>query len=620
MTTLDARIVTWAASAVAKELSPSELFKRRHTRSSAQDTFVAQITTVGLSVLKVKELKSIWKHLQHKQFVYENKHGYPKNIPATSKKEEWVQSIGKFLALPGAMELQPFVNVDEAPQAAAAPRAPAAAAVPVAAAVSGAYALPQAHLAHPYHHAYPTNYGAGYHDPRQRMLMQQQYQMNRRLHDQYRDFAPASAAALAAARTSTTPSAAALAAAASRVANAQPNSSSTPLATGSPKKRPATANNTPSAQPNRNTTPTATTGPPSKKQKVPDSIIINAAVEDADLNRWNNLSDDDDDDDVLRGLRGSAAFASVAAARSSAGPTAAEFAAAMEETLSTMAFGAGPPDETPKSAVELKILSELSQMGFPDKQECREAIRHAVANSAATPTSDTVMLAIITKREEDEEAKKMDQARLLSEQDLNTSTVDGEELRERQRAAAEEKLLQATYTQWLEPESNADHKLMFPGSWLLCNKPSKSLIMDIVNNRDRTEAKKSLVKLLRLEKKAKQWYAVDFAKPYFTCVVGKRLLDAAPEKVKTEIDEIAAEAEEAMLGLKCNQEKDGRPKLFIRAREEYPVAQAAGESTSAENADGGDSDIEVLTEEEVRKIQAENAEKKPPAKKVVELK
>ena len=601
MTSLDPRVVTFVASAVAKELSSAELARRHHTRSSAQDTYVAQITTVGLSVLKVKELKSVWKHLQHKQFVYENKHGYAKTIPATSKKEDWVQKIGQFLALPGAMEnLEPFVNVDEAPPAvtAAAPRAPAAAAV----AVPGVAGLPQqARMAHPFH---SMNYGASYNDPRQRMLMQQHYaqyhQMNQILQRQWGQNTAATTA-----HTAATPSAAALA------ANVQRKRGIDPAEKGSPKKRPAITPNPATARSNGKPTPAATG---SVENNSPNR---NVPVVGATLNPW--------DDDVPRGLEAavgpeSAAAASVvaAASRSSTGPTAAELSAAMGVALSNTAFSAGPPDEMPQSTVEIRILLELSQMGFPDKKECLEAIRHAVANSAETPSSETVMLAIISKREEDEEAKKMDQARLLSEQDLNNGNVDGEELRERQRAAAEEKLLQATYTQWLEPESNADRKLMFPGSWLLCNKPSKSLIMDIVNNRDRTEVKKSLIKLLRLEKNAKQWYAVDFAKPYFTCVVGKRLLDAAPEKIKSEIDEIAAEAEEAM-SYPWKQDKDKRPKLYIRAREEYPAAQAAGESTSAEDDGGGDSDIEVLTEEEVREIQAKSAEKKPPAKKAVVL-
>ena len=205
---------------------------------------------------------------------------------------------------------------------------------------------------------------------------------------------------------------------------------------------------------------------------------------------------------------------------------------------------------------------------------------------------------------------KLDENNVVTQVIVVDNKDTAELLREKRKLEEDDRLLHATYAEWLDPKSSEDQKLMFPRSWLLRHKPSKALLMDIVNNRDLTEAKKSLIQLLKLEIKARLWYAEDFAKPYFTCVVAKRLLNASSENLKKEIDDIEEEAKQAT-SLPSKQDKDGKPHIFIKAKEENSTAQAPGESTTAEDDDGDDSDIEVLTEEEVRQIQAKSTKNKP---------
>ena len=541
MATLNAHVVAWVASAVVKETSDAELAKKHHTRASVQQTLVARLTTVGLKVLTIKELKGVWKNLKHKEFVYGNTRGYATSLSGQAKKEQWVQFIEQYLLLPGALRLEPFVNNDEV-NAGAAAAAPAAAVPP-----------------HPH-------YASTYNAHQNRIIMQPELQFDQILQAQM--------AQVAAFRREVPPYAAAA---------APPHTHhNIPNYHGMNGLAYATAISQPQRQ-NKINSQTSSYGSP-KKRKASDSadrnrVATNPAAA-AAVNPWA--------DDVPAVAAAASTITAAASASSSNSNT--------------------PADATqPQSMVEMRILSELSQMGFPDKKECLDAIRHEVANSAQTPTSDMVMMAIITQREENEEAKKMDQARLLSEQD-NKDTA--ELLREKRKLEEDDRLLHATYAEWLDPKSSEDQKVMFPRSWLLRHKPSKGLLMDIVNNRDLTEAKKSLIQLLKLEKKARLWYAEDFAKPYFTCVVAKRLLNASSENLKKEIDDIEEEAKQAT-SLPSKQDKDGKPHIFIKAKEENSTAQAPGESTTAEDDDGDDSDIEVLTEEEVRQIQAKSTKNKP---------
>jgi len=277
-------------------------------------------------------------------------------------------------------------------------------------------------------------------------------------------------------------------------------------------------------------------------------------------------------------------------------------------------------DDGPRTPLEKRLFLELQQMGFQDKKECLEGIRKVMAEASADepPTTDAVMLAIIVEREENALSKDMDAARILSEQETKKTS---EELREVRRLEQEERLLGATYTEFLNPTKAEDHKLMFPTSWLLRHPPSKTLLTDIVNNRDLTETKKSLIGLLRLERKSRQWYAGDFAKPYFTWVIGKRLLAATgSNELKLEMDKIVAETEEAT-SLPSKQDRDGKPLVMVKARDDYPsTKQPAGESSTAEDKKGtaasavenddDDSDIIELTEEEIRQLQAKCAKGK----------
>jgi hypothetical protein len=201
------------------------------------------------------------------------------------------------------------------------------------------------------------------------------------------------------------------------------------------------------------------------------------------------------------------------------------------------------PDSLPKNPMEEHLLSQLSQMGFR-RQEILDGIRES---ESVTPNADEIMLLLIERREEAEEARREDEVRLLSEDQKQVEINRREQTLQNTLASA---------------NTGEDLKVIFPDSWVLTvlmsssatNQPLVSTIMN--KSRYRSE----FVEFLQLEKKSRQWYGWVMPSDYFR-KIGTRL------KNEIKIDWLAIEREKLRSGLyELKEQEKGEPKIFLDAR------------------------------------------------------
>ena len=120
---------------------------------------------------------------------------------------------------------------------------------------------------------------------------------------------------------------------------------------------------------------------------------------------------------------------------------------------------------------------------------------------------------------------------------------------------------------------------------------------------------------MKLEKNSKKWFeAGDLPKCYFTFEIAKRLLAADAKgdasALQEEMEKIVLDLEQGMY-LQEHQNKDGIPRMFVSAKEQYGSSEQAG--AGGTSGDSDDDDIVVLDEEQVRQIRAENSDgSRPP--------
>jgi hypothetical protein len=210
----------------------------------------------------------------------------------------------------------------------------------------------------------------------------------------------------------------------------------------------------------------------------------------------------------------------------------------------------------PRNPMEMNLLVQLSQMGFTNRREILESIRELVSNTNPSPSVDSVMVAMITQREEAEEARNMDEARLQSEQ---ARKEDAHRRRSLIYNNVEEKLKTASMDDW---RSSAG---MFPDSWILNENVCYDLLASLIKNKD-TLLKCKLMALLKLEKKAKQWYGKVLPRGYFARCVTERLIQATVDsmagKLQTEVNAL----EVAMFQL--SEQQGGVPRIFLEAHDD----------------------------------------------------
>lgn len=191
-------------------------------------------------------------------------------------------------------------------------------------------------------------------------------------------------------------------------------------------------------------------------------------------------------------------------------------------------------DTRARDSSEQSVLTQMLDMGFTDIREILSSVRRLTdLQYGVVPSSDVVMCDLIQQREEVDEAKKMDAARLLSEQ---SRKEESKRLRLAADQEFEEKLISSSIKEWLTNEK------MFSKSWILNGhaweslekvfdkdilespmSPSSSSSSELLSD-NITILKSSLVELLKLEKKSQVWYGCFLPRYYFEIDVTNRLM------------------------------------------------------------------------------------------------
>jgi len=324
-------------------------------------------------------------------------------------------------------------------------------------------------------------------------------------------------------------------------------------------------------------------------------------------------------------------------------------AAALSTTAAAAAAASAassPPedyyDDHPRNAREMSLLGQLRTMGFTDQREMLAGLRHVMEDGSSSSGGngsgmlfDTgtvlegAMMWIISQREEAEEARKMDLVRIMAENEQMEE--------ERRRREAERRLEEAPIEDIVgvgeagsggsaEPspqaatpsKHRAGRSKHFHFSALLHSPMVRGVFLSI----SCPEIKKELVRLLRLEQKAHQWYGSVLPWAYFTYVATGRIenwandgssssgsdanvskgekSEKAQEDLMSLIRNEASILERALFTL-SEQHDNGLqnvPKIFIAARDDCAKKGLPdgpeGHATGDKSAGSDDDDVVVL--------------------------
>ena len=214
-------------------------------------------------------------------------------------------------------------------------------------------------------------------------------------------------------------------------------------------------------------------------------------------------------------------------------------------------------DDAPQSPCESNIVSTLREMSFGDTKEIlftyRKLLRQrhqgnkvsASTNNGITPTAslitskptaDEVMMEIISQREEAEEAKKMDQARVLSELSRK------EEAQRRRDSIKQEFQKKMELCTDIAMLLNPTDKRLFGQSWILQDQTLRNQCQRYIfqstmatepNDADSSSDNRTVgtvspikihfLELLQLEKNSTKWYGSILPKSYYHYYVMERL-------------------------------------------------------------------------------------------------
>eukprot|EP00977_Amphora_coffeiformis_P025468 scaffold20052_cov191-Amphora_coffeaeformis.AAC.2 len=273
---------------------------------------------------------------------------------------------------------------------------------------------------------------------------------------------------------------------------------------------------------------------------------------------------------------------------------------------------------------EPALLAQLMDMGFTDRAEMLVAIRACLArnnhtcggdsaNDAANPphieevTADDCMLECVRLREEMDEAKKMDEARLESERSRKQEAAT---LRQAAEGEVNRALREATVGDW--------HATHFPNSWLLQNetlrrvwtrvltqqppkpKQSKQSPRRKDNGKDgENDTKQLILNLLQQEKQTSRWYKAVLPSAWFTRVCAPRLVTAS--SLVQQHTALQAELERLQKGMYSlsEQTQGGVPRMFIEAMDKYGDCNTHDDGNTDGNTNGSNNrspPIRVATE------------------------
>jgi hypothetical protein len=185
----------------------------------------------------------------------------------------------------------------------------------------------------------------------------------------------------------------------------------------------------------------------------------------------------------------------------------------------------------PRNSLEANLMMQLCQIGFSNKREVLSCIRRIASNSTDDPPNiDSVMITLVTQREEADEAHKIDKARLLSEQ---SRKAEARRCRLEIQQQEDERMLNCNLSVL------SSNPAMFPQSWILKSRAYNQILLATQSDQ---KTKGVLLELLKLEKRARTWYNYTLPKAYFGIVVPQRLLQASSltNQLRTEVATLKA--------------------------------------------------------------------------------
>ena len=267
----------------------------------------------------------------------------------------------------------------------------------------------------------------------------------------------------------------------------------------------------------------------------------------------------------------------------------------------------------PRDFRESNMVSQMRGMGFTDTTEILTALRAVAAQreevsivSAASShnnasmngsngwsfqeQTEAAMMWIVQQREEVEEAKKLDEARISSEQaDMATEHSRKQTMELELKNSDMVSLLGSVDD---DKEIRSKH---FPYSALLCDQPVKRVLSIASSD---SSGKDQVIRLLNLEKKARKWYGTVLPFSYFSYCLRPRIecwLSAESnicQKLSNESDII----EKAMFTLTEQVEGGlGRvPRIFFDAQQEAFKQGKPTASPDDSKMAGNDDDIRVV--------------------------
>lgn len=238
--------------------------------------------------------------------------------------------------------------------------------------------------------------------------------------------------------------------------------------------------------------------------------------------------------------------------------------------------------DRPRDVRETSLLETMRNMGFTDDREILSGIRAVAAQreevsivaAAGWSSQDHVeaaMMWIISQREEQDEARKEDEARVSSER------VDAEVM-QRRKEAREIEMMNSDLQDLL---GSVDEEIVmsskyFPNSVLLQSGKVKQIFATISSVNDSikaTHARKAVLRYLKLEKKATDWYGHVLPYSFFHYSAKSRFesmqnSNGANDQICQQLLQECDDLEKALYNL-SEQEEGGManvPKVFLQAQ------------------------------------------------------
>ena len=264
----------------------------------------------------------------------------------------------------------------------------------------------------------------------------------------------------------------------------------------------------------------------------------------------------------------------------------------------------------PRDFRETQMVSNLRGMGFTDTREILMALRAVAAereevsivmpNSASMMGSgnawsmqeqeEAAMMWIVQQREEAEEARKLDEARISSEAaDVAMEQSRKQNLENELKNADMVDLLGSAQDD-MEISVKSKH---FPQSALLRHGSVKS-VLKVIASSDR--GKEQVTRLLSLEKKARKWYGTVLPFSYFEYELKPRLEGWVGEDAIILCRHESDALEQSMFNL--SEQVEGGigsvPKIFYNAQKEATEKGQPTSSPEDTKMSNDDDDIEVV--------------------------